>query len=178
MKPIVKIGLAVLIWKMLKPKGSNASIQGIRKVRFIPVFKKLPTTTENGKTNLAFTRGKTGVYIIKEDGKIVYVGQSKNDLYRTIMRHFYNWDRSYSNGEKIDRTSYDTSKYRKEYTIRVVFTPISKAEKLEAKLILKHKPRDNYEKQMWMNFKPEALEKVEKEYKEAEVIYNPEDIPF
>jgi hypothetical protein len=52
--------------------------------------KFLPPYDENGKTNFP-SRKRTGVYLIKENGIIVYVGYSGKDLYKTMYRHFEQW---------------------------------------------------------------------------------------
>jgi hypothetical protein len=46
-----------------------------------------------GKTNFGFTENKSGVYLIKSKrtNKIVYVGYSASNLYKTMYRHFQSW---------------------------------------------------------------------------------------
>jgi len=90
-----------------------------------------------GKTNLKFTDGKAGVYLIKRRGetKPIYVGMSQSNLYKTITRHFQAWP--------------DPSQVRITYSqkadivIRVIITTPKQAERLEKYLILKYKPEDN-----------------------------------
>jgi excinuclease UvrABC nuclease subunit len=90
------------------------------------------------ETNIKFAQGKPGVYIIKKNGKIVYIG-SGNNVYKTALRHFephkpdhYNKQEYYKDYEKND------------YTIRVVLTNTrQQANTLEMALIRKHKPVDN-----------------------------------
>lgn len=95
--------------------------------RFYPYIKK-------GKTNLRGFKGKTGIYIIYERGKMVYIGHSTTDLYKTISRHFQSW---------IDfrqvRAVYPQSKQIK---VRILLTAPQKAIRLEKKLIAKYQPRD------------------------------------
>lgn len=81
---------------------------------------------------------KAGVYIITEDGKPVYVGNSRSDLRKTIMRHFQNWkDTGYRTNYRVDK-----KRYRIEITVvrnrneRQIFA-------LEQALIDRLKPRDN-----------------------------------
>ena len=128
-----------LAWELLyKVQG----IGRVKKTQFFDVYEVLPNFDKNGKTNLAFTRGKTGVYIIKEDNKIVYVGKSNNDLYRTIIRHFQFWNDS----QQPNRITYRTDLGRHNYTIRVVLCKGNKVNNLEKGLILKYNPRDNKQK--------------------------------
>lgn len=101
----------------------------LRKTRFQKPY------TQAGKTTFP-ERGKTGVYLIKEDGKLVYVGYSENDLYKTMYRHFQTW-----NHRQQPVVSYAGK--RKEYTVRVVYTKTgAQAASLEKALIKKHEPRD------------------------------------
>lgn len=120
-------------------KDERQSIGKMHKTKFVPVFKSLEG--DRSKFNLKGTQGKSGCYIIKENGKIVYVGYSGSNLYKTITRHFQDW-----NDRSQDRITYDVSKYRKKYTIRIVFASPTKAKQLEKDLILKYQPRDNKDK--------------------------------
>ena len=57
-----------------------------------PVYSKTPTRAKYGKTNIRPLSNRKGVYIIRENDKVVYIGNSNNCIYRTIMRHFYKWN--------------------------------------------------------------------------------------
>jgi excinuclease UvrABC nuclease subunit len=104
------------------------------KSRFIPVYR-----LEKGRrrSNISDARQRPGVYIIKELGKIVYIGHSASDVYKTAMRHFQSWD-----DPTQDRVTY-VNKQLDNYTIRIIFTTPKQAPALEKKLILRHNPRDN-----------------------------------
>ena len=67
---------------------------------FTPYYKK----NNNLKCSLDHSKvkDKTGVYLIKQDSKIVYVGYSIGSLYKTIYRHFQDW-----NDKAQDRKVYD-----------------------------------------------------------------------
>jgi hypothetical protein len=96
--------------------------------------KFFPPYASEGKTNLSFCSGKSGVYIIKKGTQIVYIGYSESNLYKTITRHFQSWK--------------DSSQVRVTYpqigvTIRVVITTPARAAALERALIVKHRPADN-----------------------------------
>lgn len=110
-------------------------IQAMRKSRFSPPYKA------PGKTNFPGIRGKSGVYLIKENGKLVYVGYSETNLYRTMYRHFESW--THKSQEVI---TYASKMSRNKYTVRVVLCGPKKAAQLERSLIIKHRPKDNANK--------------------------------
>lgn len=123
-----------------------AELGALKAHKFVPVYKELPGTNgkTNGKTNIRWADKKRGVYIIKENGKIIYVGYSRTNLYRTIMRHFQNWDdRRFEQEHQTPRLTYANKIKRNRYTVRIVFADDNRAKKLEHALIKKYKPRDN-----------------------------------
>lgn len=85
------------------------------------------------KSTLGPYNGKSGVYLIKEGDKIIYVGKSGYNLYKTISRHFQTWN------DRRPRIVY----YNRKLKIRVILCTSAQADKLEKALILKHNPRDN-----------------------------------
>lgn len=93
-----------------------------------------PYSKDGKKTNLLNFTKKSGVYFIYKKSKLVYIGYSSADLYKTILRHFQTW-----NDKQQQRFVYN----RLECKIRVVLTTPLKAAKLEEALILKHRPKDN-----------------------------------
>jgi hypothetical protein len=120
----------------------NEGINGVKfKSRFIPVFKSLPVKELGWRTetNIAFAIGKCGVYQIKENGVLVYIGASK-DVYRKAIRHFEPY--AAKEGSKQDYHKYLD---QNDYTIRITLTnTIQQAYLLEASLIATKQPRDNY----------------------------------
>lgn len=125
----------------------------ILKFKKLPIYKVLPEitgktpngefTTKDGKTNLYFLNKKKGLYSVFENGKLVYIGSSTSNLYKTIMRHFNYWQDS----EQPKRISY---KHRMlegvKYEIEVAVYPESKVNDIflmEKNLISLKKPRDN-----------------------------------
>ena len=99
-----------------------------------------------------------GVYIIKENNKIVYIGQSGSNLYRTILRHFQSW-----NDRTQARVTYINKLSKNKYKVRVVFVPPNKALQLERDLIAKYKPRDNPDKiQQVLEFQEQRKNKTYK----------------
>ena len=91
-------------------------------------------------------KGKSGVYVIRERGEVVYVGASwAGRLYATLTRHFQAWRRSkgfwkghYAEGHDPGLT-YD----RSIVEVAVRTTSPEKALDEEARLIERLKPRDN-----------------------------------
>jgi excinuclease UvrABC nuclease subunit len=99
-------------------------------------FKK--AYNKQGKPNFPDIKNKSGVYLIANTkNKIVYVGYSGSNLYKTMYRHFQSWD-----DDKQVRATFP----KKGYKVRLVFMSKSKAQKLEKALILKYKPKGNPDK--------------------------------
>jgi excinuclease UvrABC nuclease subunit len=132
-------------------------------------FKFFAPYKPNGKTMFPETTKKTGCYIIKENDKIVYIGMSKTNLYKTLYRHFQTWHHS-----QQEVITYVNKLKSNRYTVRVVYCTPLQAEKLERALIIKYKPRDN-----WMKYDSYQLRTTDKnlvaQYEETEVI---NDCPF
>ena len=126
------------------------------KSKLIPVYKA------PGKTNVTFTVGHSGTYLIYEDKKLVYVGYSSNNMYRTCMRHFNKWSDTDKLaaffGFKAGVTYYGNDMSR--YKVRFIFCTAERAAKLEKSLIIKYNPRDNTEKYKSYTPTPEAVELV------------------
>lgn len=104
----------------------------MKKYKFLPPYQK------PGKTSYPETIKKSGVYLIKENGILVYVGMSGNNLYRTMYRHFEAW---YHKQQEV--VSYQSRLSRHKYTVRVILCTPAQAARLERYLVLKHNPRDN-----------------------------------
>jgi len=83
-------------------------------------------------------RNRPGVYLIAEDGDIVYIGSSCSNLYSTMLRHFQEW-----NSQTQEVVTYVNKMRAHRYTVRIVLTTASRALKLEIGLIDKYEPRDN-----------------------------------
>lgn len=116
--------------------GSAATIGKAKQSPYLPVYSKEPSFLNYGKTNFSHLRGKTGVYFIKENGKIVYIGSSSL-LYKRILRHF-------QDGRRDLNANYYTRFDNKKYTVSyILFNDYDKAFKEEQRLIKKHSPRDN-----------------------------------
>jgi hypothetical protein len=111
------------------------------------VFKFHPPYKPNGRCSFPETKERTGIYLIKENDKLVYIGFSGVDLYKTMYRHFQQWtDRPYKGAKALPaalRVTYKDRMKRNKYTVRIVFCTAQQAARLEKMLIIKHQPRDN-----------------------------------
>ncbi len=121
------------------PKGNRNFVSGW----FAPYKKEKECTID-------FTG--TGVYIIKENDVVVYVGMSKKDVKSTLYRHFQKWtDRRGATRKK--KEPYDRVTYKDKdilgftYQCKVIlFSNEHDAFVMESLLIKRLKPRDNKNK--------------------------------
>ena len=110
----------------------------MRKFRFVKPYSNVGI---GGKSNFKEAQGRAGVYLIKQDDEIVYIGQSGTDLYKTMNRHFQQW-----NDTKAARVTYYNLLDRYVFKVRIVYCTALQAARLEKALIIKYRPRDNKEK--------------------------------
>ena len=103
--------------------------------------KYMPPYRAERKTNFTTAQNKSGVYIIKENGNIVYIGMSGKNIYRTLYRHFQAWSHSY---QRV--VTYQSQLKFNDYSVRLILCTPSQAARLEKYLIIKNQPRDNAEK--------------------------------
>lgn len=109
-----------------------------------------PFPPYTGKNYTLKTKGGCGVYIIRRNGVITYIGKSHTDLRGTLYRHFQQW---------IDKRSQAARKYqiyarvtyygqpREFFSAQVIYTPTpAEADCLEMLLVFKHRPQDNTQK--------------------------------
>jgi predicted methyltransferase len=156
--------ISSLLFIYLFANSNSRSINGMSVTKFANPYNGNKTTFRN-------TVNKSGVYLIKENGIIVYIGYSKTNLYRTLYRHFQQWNHKYQ-----EVITYVNKLNRNRYTVRVVLCSPTRAEKLEAALIQKYNPRDNYMKLKKYEIDPEAGKKEVEEYYSIKPA-NPDD-PF
>lgn len=135
-------------------------------------FKSQPPYNKDGKTNFRYTAGKSGVYLIYRDGKLVYIGSSKSDVYKTMYRHFQAW-----NDPTQVRVTFQKQLNRRKFLCRVVLATPRQSERLERALIVKHKPQYNTLKYLLFSESTEEKKAVSKCV--AEFIGTPvESCPF
>lgn len=115
--------------------------KGFIKTNRITVYSIPPKKGERyGKTTKAFRafRGKQGVYKLYENRKLVYIGCSISDIYKTVLRKFQTWN------DTQTRLYYDAKRHT--YKVEVVVMPTATPTEIldtEYHLIQKFKPRDN-----------------------------------
>jgi len=126
--------IEILLFSVLLLLPSNkVSIGAIKRSKWLSLYIR-------GKLNTALkldhSKRQNGVYLIKYNGQIVYIGYSAGSLYKTITRHFQSWK-----DKNQVRVTYPQSE---SYKVRVVYTRTgSQAAELERALILKYRPKDN-----------------------------------
>ena len=98
---------------------------------------KLNPPYKNGKP--FYTAKQPGVYLIYNNNKLVYVGFSSYNLYKTMYRHFQRW-----NDPTQVRVTYNPN--NPNLKVRVIYTTAARAKKLEKAIILQYQPKDNPEK--------------------------------
>ena len=97
--------------------------------------KLLPPYIEGTRKTTFNQRNKAGVYIIFKEGNVRYVGMSQTDVYKSLYRHFQDW-----NDKTQERVVYT---YLKGIKCRVIYCTAAQALRLERALILTMKPTDN-----------------------------------
>ncbi len=110
------------------------------------VYRPVGSPGERYPTWVRALKGESGVYVIRERGAIVYVGESHTKkLYETLTRHFQIWRRwkgfwrgHYGEGHDPGLTY---QRERVEVAVRVL--PSNRAIDEETRLIRRLKPRDN-----------------------------------
>lgn len=126
---------------------------------------KFHPSHKNGRPTFkrkAFSRA--GVYLIREKAglftpaKIIYVGMSMNNLYRTIYRHFQDW-----NDKRQQRYTYN----KNTHEIAVLLLQPAKVQLMEDRLIYFLRPRDNKQKIESLFSEKQAAAVIEKQVEEA-----------
>ena len=131
-----------------------------------------------GSTRTSFPeiQNHPGVYIIKEDGKIVYVGFSSYSVYKTMYRHFQTWNHRFQ-----QVVTYASRMSRHDYTVRPILCTAKQAYALEKRLIRKYHPRDNeitYELHLQEQTPAQSRYALQVEQDYFTAARTPEDIPF
>lgn len=127
----------------------------MRKTKFFkPFLEDKKRAHKVGKKTMHYATARLkksgpGVYEIKENGKLVYVGFASKDVKKTLYRHFQKWvDKRNPNTKAqttIERVSYFMpGESLAAFTCRVTFcNTATQAAILEQVLIQKQHPRDN-----------------------------------
>lgn len=146
-------------------KGSNKGIFGkYIKSKFMPVY-------VDGKPNKKLIKAsnkRPGVYLIKVNGNLRYIGYSTYNVYKTLTRHFQNWSGYFNEQARVTYPKGDN------VTARVIYTNTpGQAIKLESALILKYKPIDNPYKLVTKEPTAETEKQVEAYQEAAEYMEPP-----
>lgn len=158
MKPVFFVSAALLL--LLLANGKNlGGIGALKKSRFLPPY------APDGSATFSDMRGRSGVYVIRRNGVVVYVGYSSTNLYRTLYRHFQRW--THHSQEVVTYVN-----DRGVFTVRVLLCSPAQAKRYEVALVRKYKPRDNARKMSSMNLSAKEEEKLVSNYGRAE------DAPF
>jgi hypothetical protein len=112
----------------------------LENLTFVPAYKP-QTEGKRAKYGLTGMRDKPGVYFIKENNELVYVGMSRCNLLKALYRHFQHW-KSWNQR----RVSYKHDLKTHAYEIAVITTERDHAHETEKAYILKFNPRDNYDR--------------------------------
>jgi Peptidase family M23 len=91
-------------------------------------------------------KGESGVYVIRQEGRTVYVGESHTGrLYDTLTRHFQTWRRwkGFWKGQFAEGHDPGLTYDRESVEVAVRITSASDAIDEEARLIERLRPRDN-----------------------------------
>lgn len=115
----------------------------IVQLKFVKPFESDAQTIVYKKRTLRHHRKAAGVYIIKENDKVVYIGMSRSCVVEALYRHFYEWNDK--RGQHVRVTYFDKMR-RKNYEVIIMITCKEDAPKLERSLIVSFSPRDNKEK--------------------------------
>jgi len=139
---------------------------------FLPAY--LPGETKRGKIyGLSGIRNKSGVYFIKENGVLVYVGMSRSNLQEALYRHFQDWSSSW----KQKRVSYKNEIGINTYEAACITTDKDNAHPLEKCYILEYNPRDNNMK--YEEYRNEVEIKVSETIEVDGILINEsEELPF
>ena len=159
---------AYAAYEGLKEGEKKPSIGRVNlKSKFVPIYKSLAYKDLGwrAETNIKFAQNKPGCYIIKRNGIVVYVGASAN-VYRKSLRHF----QPYKPDKEGSKQDYYKDYEQNDYKIRIVLTNTPKqAYKLEAALIQKYQPRDNYILNPHLDFSQNQVDEAIDEYDFVEV---------
>ena len=138
------IATVAAFW-LLKIKTGIGAVKNQSKWK--PPYKSLavPELGWKTETNFRFCQGKTGVYLIRKNGVIIYIGAGRN-VYKTMLRHFekHKGECFEGDADKCNKKRYFDDYEQSNYEVRVILTNTPKqAFKLESALINKYRPVDN-----------------------------------
>lgn len=89
---------------------------------------------------------RCGVYVIKENGEVVYIGMSASCVVEACYRHFYYWNDFWTNTGKHYRVTYYDKLGRHKYEVAILELTPEQSATMERGLIIALNPRDNKQK--------------------------------
>lgn len=128
----------LLSTKIVKKEAiTGAPKKQLKRTRWFKPYKKSATGLKPRPTLPNKYYQRAGVYIIRsrKTGKVIYVGHSKNNIKRTLYRHFQQWN----DPAQPDRYTYDP----RFYDITVYKVNSATAPRFERALIKRYMPPDN-----------------------------------
>jgi heterodisulfide reductase subunit A-like polyferredoxin len=148
----------------------------ISNIDFVTPFISNKSAGVYKRRTLAHHNKKAGVYMIKENENIVYIGMSQSCVVEALYRHFYEWNdvRQYAN-----RVTYFNKLHKHNYQVVIMVTTKQEAAKLEQSMIITLNPRDNrerYEEIVEMILKQRGY--VKKETQQLVPGIPDDDLPF
>lgn len=148
----------------------------ISNIDFVQPFISNKSVGVYKRRTLAHHSKKAGVYMIKENDTIVYIGMSQSNVVEALYRHFYEWNdvRQYAN-----RVTYFNKLHKHNYKVVIMVTTKEEAPKLEQSMIITLNPRDNrerYEEIVEMLLEQRGY--VKKEEKQLVPGIPDDDLPF
>lgn len=139
---------------------SDRALNGLKRSAWFAPYK-------GNKTAFRYAYKKSGVYLIKKNNRVVYVGFSRSNLYKTMARHFQRWRHPYQ--DVVTYSANDPG-----IKVRILFCSPSQALRLEKYLIQKLKPADNIRSKDIET----ALTVVSENDPIVELMRNAEPLPF
>ena len=111
----------------------------------LSAYRELGSEGEAWPDWLRATRDACGVYVIKQAGKVVYVGSSRKRLYDTVTRHFQRWARNKKWWSGAYGAGHDPGMtyQRARCTVAIRLVACGDETEVEAQLIERLRPRDN-----------------------------------
>ncbi len=116
-------------------------LMSLEELTFIDPYIKTNRENRPRKYNMRGVEKKSGIYFIKENGLLVYIGMSRSNLQEAMYRHFQHWK-----SWKQRRVSYKYTLDTHNYEVACVTTGKDMAHPLERAYILKFNPRDNFDR--------------------------------
>lgn len=133
-------GLPLVVFLVDTPAWHMRNARFAGRVSFIPVG-----ASGDYPDVLRDMRGRSGAYVIRDRGKVAYVGRAEDDLYKAATRHFQGWQRSPRARRSRPATAHDpgVTYERATSSIALVPTPAQQAYVRQRELIDELSPRDN-----------------------------------